>query len=101
VKVVADVKANPLVRDRCTSAIIERIRVEQEGERTDRKVLESVKKQIAQTLLRLILADDRSSQTCVNRILTTFVPNNGINTTPGQKSAERKKAYAAWKRRLD
>jgi hypothetical protein len=100
VKIIRNAKAESRLRDRLTGAILDRLRMER-GRGTDNRVLSAIKKQIANEMLPLIMADDKMSQQCVHRLLTAWWPNSGINAKPGQGKRARRKAYNAWKKQLN
>ena len=105
-------------RERPTTAIIARFRLEAEGGKVEpkpeagkpeppkvdpkerEKALETAKRQICFDSLDLMLSEDENSRQHVSRLLKYLHPNIGVNWSVGDSQSKRQKAYQELKRKL-
>ena len=86
-------KAPQARRDRATSALIDRMRLE-EQRGTDFNVVRKVKNDVCNYLLKLILADDLVSRSYIYRLTEAFLPQKA-DWKPDDGKGAREKVYQA------
>jgi hypothetical protein len=105
-------------RERPTTAIIARFRLEAEGGKVEakpeagkpeppkvdpkerEKALDTARRQICFECLDLMMADDENSRTHISRLLKVLHPNSGVNWSVSDSQSKRQKAYQELKRKL-